>query len=168
MMKTFIEQKSDLKRQIEDLERRNQALYDEIDRNELEISKLQKKVEELEIKYRDLGPKEYNLDDDYPDFAFKVAEKVAKKPDEDWGILICGTGQGMMRAANKVKGIRAVLAWDEYTAEIAKAHDNSNILTLGGGVTPLKTAKKIVAVWLSTGFSRDERHKRRLRKIDKK
>ena len=124
-------------------------------------------LDELGIKYQDLGPKEFNSDDDYPDFAFKIAEKVAKNPDEDRGILICSTGQGMMRAANKIKGIRAYLAWNEFTAETAKAHGNTNILTLGSQVTPLGTAKKIVAKWLSTAFSREERHKRRLKKIEK-
>lgn len=124
-------------------------------------------LDELGIKYRDLGPKSFNSDDDYPDWAFKVAEKVAKNPDEDRGILICGTGQGMVLAANKVKRVRAVLAWDEWTAEMAKAHLNANILALGGQATPLKTAKKIVATWLSTGFSGEGRHKRRLEKIEK-
>ncbi len=124
-------------------------------------------LDELGIKYRDLGPEKFDPDDDYPDFAFKVAQKVGQNPDEDKGILICGTGQGMMGAANKVKGVRAVLAWDENTAETAKAHLNSNILTLGGQVIPLKTAKKIVATWLSTAFSREERHKKRLKKIEK-
>lgn len=124
-------------------------------------------LDELGIKYRDLGPKSFNPDDDYPDFAFKVAEKIAKNPAEDKGVLICGTGQGMTLAANKIKGARAIMAWDEWTAEMAKAHLNANILTLGGQVTPLKTAKKIVATWLSTGFSGDERHKKRLRKIEK-
>lgn len=124
-------------------------------------------LDELGIKYRDLGPKKFDPDDDYPDWAFKVAQKVGQNPDEDKGILICGTGQGVMLAANKVKGVRAILAWDEWTAEMAKAHLNSNILTLGGRVTPLKTAKKIVATWLSTAFSREERHKKRLKKIEK-
>jgi len=124
-------------------------------------------LDELGIKYQDLGPKEYNSDDDYPDFAFKIAEKVAKNSDEDRGILICSTGQGMMRAANTIKGIRAYLAWDEFTAEMAKAHGNANILTLGGQVTLLETAKKIVATWLSTAFTREERLKRRLKKIEK-
>lgn len=124
-------------------------------------------LDELGIKYRDLGPKEFNPEDDYPDFAFKVAKKVAEKPDENKGILICGTGQGMMRVANQVKGIKAMVAWDEFTAEMARAHLDANILTLGGRVLPLKTAKKIVAKWLSTSFSRAERHKRRLEKIEK-
>ncbi len=124
-------------------------------------------LDDLGIKYQDLGPKEYNPDDDYPDFAFKIAQKVAKNPDEDRGILICSTGQGMMMAANKVKGIRAILSWNEVTAKTAKAHGNANILTLGGQVTPLEIAKKIVSTWLSTAFSREERHKRRLQKIEK-
>ncbi len=124
-------------------------------------------LDELGIKYRDLGPREHDLDDDYPDFAFKVGKKVGQNPDEDRGILICSTGQGMMRAANKIKGVRAYLAWDEFTAETARAHGNSNILTLGAQVIPLETVKKIVATWLSTVFSREERHKRRLKKIEK-
>ena len=124
-------------------------------------------LNELGIKYRDLGAKKPDPDDDYPDFAFKVAEKISKNPDENRGILICGTGQGMMRAANRVKNIRAFIAWDEYTAEMAKAHLNANVLVLGGQVTSLNTAKKIVATWLSTGFSGDERHKKRLKKIEK-
>ncbi len=124
-------------------------------------------LNELGIKYRDLGARKPDPDDDYPDFAFKVAEKVSKNPDQDRGILICGTGQGMMQAANKVKGIRAFVAWDEYTAEQARFHSNANVLTLGGQVTPLEMAKKIVTTWLSTGFSGEIRYKRRLKKIEK-
>jgi len=123
-------------------------------------------LDELGIKYQDLGADKFNPKDDYPEFAFKTAEKVAKNP-KDKGIVICGTGQGIVLAANKVKGIRAVLAWDEYTAEMAKAHLNANILALGGRVTPVNTAKEIVSKWLATGFSGEERHKRRLQKIDK-
>ncbi len=124
-------------------------------------------LQELEIDYQDLGPKKIDPDDDYPDFAFMVANKVAKRPDEHQGILICGTGQGMMRAANQIKGARAVLAWNEFTAKIAKSQGNANILTLGGQTTPLSTAKKIVSKWLSTSFSGETRHKRRLRKIER-
>jgi len=124
-------------------------------------------LDQLQIDYQDLGPKKIDPDDDYPDFAFKVANKVAKSPDEHRGILICGTGQGMMRAANQVKGVRAILAWNEFTAEMAKAQGNANILTLGGQATPLNAAKKIISKWLSTSFSGEKRHKRRLEKIDK-
>ncbi len=123
-------------------------------------------LDDLGIKYQDLGAKKLNPKDDYPEFTFKVAEKVAKNPDKDKGIVICGTGQGVVLAANKVKGIRAASAWDKYTAEMAKAHLNANILALGGRVTPVDTAKEIVSKWLSIGFSGDERHKRRLKKIE--
>lgn len=128
---------------------------------------IKKYLDELKIKYQDLGPQKLDPNDDYPDFAIKVAEQVAKKPNKNKGILICGTGQGMMLAANKVDGIRAVLAWNESTAGHARSHENANILTLGGQVLPLKTAKKVIAEWLPTPFSGAKRHIRRLLKIKK-
>ncbi len=130
--------------------------------------KLKNYLDKLGIRYQDLGPKELDLDDDYPDFAFNVASKIATNPDKNQGILICGTGQGMMRAANKIKGIRAYLAWDKSTAEQAKTHLNANILTLGGQTMSFKKAKKIISVWLSAKFSEKECYKKRLSKIEQK
>lgn len=124
-------------------------------------------LDELRIKYQDLGPKKFNPDDDYPDFAFKVAKKVAKNPNKDRGVLICATGHGMVLAANRIKGIRAVSAWDRATAEHARKHNNVNILALGGQIISLRKAKKIVSKWLSTKFEAAARHKRRLKKIEK-
>jgi len=100
---------------------------------------------------------------DYPDIAFKVAERVSSG-EFDRGILICGTGIGMCIAANKVKGIRAALCWDERTAELSRKHNDSNILCLGGRILSEEEAKRIVEKWLSSEFE-GGRHLRRVRKI---
>ncbi len=121
-------------------------------------------LQSLSYSFEDIGPRELNPNDDYPDFAFTVARKVADEGGE--GILFCGTGQGVCLAANKIKGIRAVPAYDEFMARQAKEHLDSNILCLGGRVLDAETAKKVVRVWLDTGFSGEERHKRRLGKIE--
>ncbi|MEK6850758.1 MAG: ribose-5-phosphate isomerase [Nanoarchaeota archaeon] len=116
------------------------------------------------IEFVDLGAHKYKNDDDYPDYAFKVAEKVAKHKKAK-GILICGTGAGMAIAANKVKGIRAVEAYDKYSAKMSRLHNDANILTLRArNVLPGKMLK-IVDAWLNTEFSVEERHDRRIRKI---
>jgi len=100
---------------------------------------------------------------DYPDFAIKVANDVASGKAER-GILICGTGIGMSITANKVKGIRAALVYDEYTSEMSRKHNNANVLCMGGRTTTPDMAKKILDVWFSTDFERD-RHQRRIDKI---
>ncbi|MFC1595903.1 ribose 5-phosphate isomerase B [Candidatus Margulisiibacteriota bacterium] len=100
---------------------------------------------------------------DYPDFAIRVAEYVNNDEDNK-GILICGTGIGMSIAANKIKGIRAALCHDEYTAEMAKRHNNANVLVLGGRVLTEEKGTAIVDKWLGSKFDGD-RHMRRLEKI---
>jgi len=100
---------------------------------------------------------------DYPDYAFKVAKAVSRRR-FDRGILICGTGIGMSIAANKVKGVRAAVCWNEKTAELSRKHNNANILCLGARVIGYRKAKKIVDVWLTTSFE-GNRHLRRVRKI---
>lgn len=122
-------------------------------------------LETLGQKIEDLGPYEMNPQDDYPDFALALAKKVASGED-GIGILICGTGQGMCMAANKVGGIRAAFAVDEFTARSAKEHVDANILCLGARITDPETAKKIVKIWLETPFSGEDRHNRRLKKIE--
>jgi ribose 5-phosphate isomerase B len=100
---------------------------------------------------------------DYPDYAFKVAENVAKG-NFDLGILICGTGIGMSIAANKVKGIRAALCNDLYTAHISKEHNDANVLCMGGRVVGEEVAKEIVKTWLNARFE-GGRHVQRVFKI---
>ena len=125
---------------------------------------LKKYLGELGCEYEDLGNKELDLEDDFPDYAIKVAEKIAGTNSK--GILICATGLGMCMAANKVKGIRAAVAWDDFTALQSREHNNANVLCLAGKVLDTETAKKIVNIWLETEFSGGERHVRRLNKIN--
>ncbi len=101
--------------------------------------------------------------DDYPDVAIKLGEKVAKS--ESKGILICGSGSGMAIAANKVPGVRAVAAYDEYSAKMSRKDNDTNVLGLRGREFPFEKIKKIADAWLSTKFSGEARHKRRIRKI---
>lgn len=101
---------------------------------------------------------------DYPDFAFPVAEAVAKK-EFDFGILICGTGIGMSITANKVAGIRAALCNDLFTANCSKEHNDANVLCMGGRIVGEGLAKAIVQTWLERKFQ-GGRHKRRVKKIE--
>lgn len=102
---------------------------------------------------------------DYNDFALKVATGVSKKEFER-GILICGTGIGMSIMANKVDGVRAALVHDLFTAEATRLHNNSNILAMGGRIISIELALQIVDIWVDTNFSNEERHIRRVDKID--
>lgn len=97
---------------------------------------------------------------DYPDIARKVAELVISGQ-ANRGILVCGTGIGMSITANKVKGIRAALCGDTYSARVSRAHNNANILCLGERVIGEHLALDIVDIWLKTGFE-GGRHKRRV------
>jgi ribose 5-phosphate isomerase B len=116
-------------------------------------------------EFKDFGT-ESEASVDYPDYAYPVAEAVAKG-DFDRGILICGSGVGMSIAANKVRGIRAVLVHDTYTAKQSRQHGDCNILCLAGRKLTRAKATKIVATWLKTDFSGDERHLRRINKIER-
>lgn len=100
---------------------------------------------------------------DYPDFARAVGEEVARRQ-VDFGILVCGTGIGMSMSANKVPGIRAAKADTEYEAEMARAHNDANVLCLGARVTDAATAGKLVRKFLETRFE-GGRHQRRVDKI---
>ncbi len=100
---------------------------------------------------------------DYPDFAEKAARLVATGKAEA-GVLICGTGIGMSIAANKIPGIRAALVHDAFTAQMAKEHNDANILVLGGRVLTPEQGVQLVKVWLEASFA-GARHQRRLDKI---
>jgi ribose 5-phosphate isomerase B len=96
---------------------------------------------------------------DYPDIALMTAEKVAQT--KSLGILCCGTGIGMSIAANKVKGIRAAVCWNEFTAEMARKHNNANILCLGSRVIDHDLALRLVDIFLNAEFE-GARHERRV------
>jgi len=101
---------------------------------------------------------------DYPDMAEPALKSVLDGTSER-AVLICGTGIGMAMTANRHKGIRGTLCHNEYTAEMSRKHNNSNVLIMGGRVTDKKTAEKILAIWLDTEFECG-RHQRRVGKID--
>ena len=132
--------------------------------------KLKEKIKDFldkkDISYEDLGAHEDNSEDDYPDYAFILGKRVAKEKNSK-GILICGSGAGMVIAVNKVKGIRATIAYDIYSAKTARIDNNVNVLCLREREFSFSKAKKIVKVWLETEFSSLARHKRRIDKISK-
>jgi ribose 5-phosphate isomerase B len=125
--------------------------------------KVKKYLKRKRIEYEDLGTESFTSVD-YPDYALKVAEKVIKNKNTR-GILVCGTGTGMTIAANKVKGIRAVAAYDAYSAKMSRIDNDTNVLGLRGRFFPFEKIKKIITVWLDTPFSGEKRHKRRIKKI---
>ncbi len=100
---------------------------------------------------------------DYPDVAYEAAQAVSAKQ-VDRAILICGTGIGMCIAANKIKGVRAALCYDELNAEISRQHNDANVLCLSGDLLGAVVLRKIVEKWLNTDFS-GGRHQRRVNKI---
>jgi len=129
-------------------------------------------LKEVIIKHFDRGGIAYTdfgilsrTSSDYPQYAFLVANAVAKGECTQ-GILICGTGIGMCITANKVKGIRAGLAYNTSTAELSRSHNNTNVLCLGGRELSPEQALEIVDIWLKTPFA-GGRHKTRVDMISK-
>ena len=129
-------------------------------------------LKEKGSEFEDLGA--FNLDkaDDYPDYAYKAAKKVADSSSGAKAILFCGSAEGMCIVANKVKGIRAVSVSTLVNARVSREHNDANVLCLSGGGTlspipglSLEDAKNIIETWLSTPVSGAGRHARRLKKI---
>ena len=114
----------------------------------------------------DLGNDVYNIDDDYPDFAEKVARNVMSGESEK-GIIICGSGVGACITANKIAGARASVCHDTYSARQGVEHDNMNILCLGARVIGEKLAIELVSAFLGATFLNVSRYNRRLEKIKK-
>jgi len=100
---------------------------------------------------------------DYPDYVHPVAEAVENK-EYDFGILICGSGNGVAMTANKHQGIRAAVCWNEMLAKLARSHNNANVLCLAGRFIDSELAEEIVDIFLNTGFD-GGRHIKRIKKI---
>lgn len=126
--------------------------------------------------WEDLGNALYEKEDDYPNFAFAVSQKVAEEEesgnvypkawiDRPKGIITCRSAAGMVIAANKVEGARAATAFDSRSAKHCRLHNDVNILALSNDWLEEYQAKKILKVWLETEFSGEERHVRRLKEI---
>lgn len=119
-------------------------------------------LERLEVPYEDVGAGS-PAPSDYPDFA-DAAARVILSGRADCGVLVCGTGIGMVIAANKIPGIRAALAWNEETARLGRAHNDANVMTLGGRTTPPDEVEGMLRAFLSTEYE-GGRHDGRLAKI---
>ncbi|MGB8645052.1 MAG: ribose 5-phosphate isomerase B [Anaerolineae bacterium] len=113
----------------------------------------------------DSGAHELDATDDYPDYAYAVSLAV-QHGDAARGIVICGSGVGASVAANKVKGIRAAVCHDTYSAHQGVEHDDLNVLCLGARVIGVEVALEVVRAFVSASFSDKPRHKRRLNKIN--
>ncbi len=112
----------------------------------------------------DVGAHTLDPADDYPDFTLAVAESVAGRGAER-GIMICGSGVGASVAANKVKGVRASVCHDTYSAHQGVEHDDMNVLCLGARIVGVELAREVSAAFLTASYSGEERHQRRLGKV---
>lgn len=120
-------------------------------------------LEKKGIIVEDLGPNNSNRVD-YPDYALKVCQKVQENSDS-FGVLICGSGIGMSMAANKFDGIRAALCHNEYSAKMARNHNNANVICLGERVSGQGMIEAIINSWLESNFE-EGRHTQRVEKIN--
>ena len=118
----------------------------------------------LDHEWIDLGGDGSDPDDDYPDFARRLAAAIVHG-DADRGILICGSGVGASVAANKVRGIRSAVCHDTYSAHQGVEHDDMNVLTLGARVIGPEPAFECAVAFLGAKFSGEPRHRRRLDKV---
>ncbi|UVS77609.1 ribose-5-phosphate isomerase [Actinokineospora sp. UTMC 2448] len=109
----------------------------------------------------DVGPAEYDAQDDYPPFCIETARRVVAD-DGSLGVVIGGSGNGEQIAANKVPGCRAALAWSAETATLAREHNNAQVIGIGARMHSAEEALAIVEAFLATPFSADERHARRI------
>jgi ribose 5-phosphate isomerase B len=112
----------------------------------------------------DCGPAEYHPDDDYPPYVMSAAHRAVADPGS-LGIIIGGSGNGEQMAANKIPGVRAALAWTDETAQLAREHNDANVLSLGARMYPVADAIGFARVFVETPFSGDPRHVRRLAMI---
>ncbi len=129
--------------------------------NERVIEELRKENHQL----TDFGTHDGSVPDDYPDYAKQVGLAV-QKGSADIGILICGSGVGAAVAVNKLRGLRAALCGDTYSAHQSREHDDCNVLCLGARVTGGELALDIVRAFVAARFTGEERHRRRLAKIE--
>lgn len=114
----------------------------------------------------DHGPHTFDALDDYPVFCIPAAIATAAEPDS-FGIVLGGSGNGEQMAANKVKGVRAALVWNEATAIAAREHNDANVIAIGGRMHTEEEALALVDLFLATPFTHDERHVRRIALITK-
>jgi ribose 5-phosphate isomerase B len=110
------------------------------------------------------GPHAFDSVDDYPVYVLRAAEAVAADPGS-LGVVLGGSGNGEQMAANKVSGIRAALCYDDELARLAREHNDAQVISIGARMTTLEQARSMVQVFVSTAFSEDPRHVRRLEMV---
>lgn len=113
----------------------------------------------------DHGPAVYDDDDDYPTYCIRAGLGVVADPGS-LGVVIGGSGNGEQIAANKVRGVRAILAWSVETAQLGRLHNNANVISIGARMHPVADAVAFVEMFLATEFSGAERHARRIIELD--
>lgn len=128
------------------------------------MQEVKKLLDRKGMAYRDFGT-DSEASTDYPIYAKRVGKAIQSGECEN-GILICGTGIGISITANKMKGIRCALCHDVFSAEATRLHNDSNVLAMGGRVVGAGLALKIVETFLSTPFSGEERHQRRIAQME--
>lgn len=127
-----------------------------------EKEKIKQTLDELRIEYTDMGTASTDSVD-YPDYAKKVGEAVSKGEYEQ-GLLVCGSGTGMAIAANKIRGVRAAVAWSPDIARLARQHNDANVLALPARFMSDEDAKSVLKAWFEADFE-GGRHVRRVEKI---
>jgi len=115
-------------------------------------------------EFEDCGAFDFDKDDDYPDFVSSAAQRVSKD-EGSLGIIFGKSGAGEAICANKIKGIRAALGFNRENVLLSRTHNDANVLSLGSAFSSEDEAKELVALFLETPFSGEERHKRRIEKI---
>ena len=119
------------------------------------------------FEVEDIGPYEYDANDDYPVFAKRLAERLLSEgPADNRGIIVCRSATGVSIAVNRHAGIRGAIAWNETVAKHSREHNDSNILCLSGDYVSLADNLRIAKAWLDEPFSDEPRHKKRIDMID--
>lgn len=130
--------------------------------------KIKNWLKEWGFEFEDCGAFEYNPSDDYPDFIHKAAMRISENPERDKAIILGASGQGEAMVANRYKNVRASVyyGWPEEIIRLSREHNDANVLALGASFLEDQQAKDAIRLWLETPFSHDERHLRRIKKID--
>lgn len=134
---------------------------------------LKRAIGELGYEVEDYGAYESNPEDDYPEFIAQAAQAVSKDPEHCWGVVLGASGQGEAIVANRFPNVRAIVYAGPLSGtqghellRLSREHNNANVLALGARFLTFEEAQKALELWLSTPFSNEERHDRRIQKIE--
>lgn len=130
-------------------------------------NKLVEYLQEQNIRVEDFGNYQHDPEDDYPDFAKKVAQAVQQNPNENIGIVICGSGIGVSIAVNRFPHIRCGLALNADQVQHGRENDSTNILAIASDYTDFETAKKYIDIFVHTVPRKNEKYQRRIEKLEK-